>query len=234
MANLGLKGKTALITGASRGIGKAIAERYIREGAHVIALARSLGELEILDDYAKSLGKSITIVPLDLRELDKIDQLGVHILQKFSKLDIFVGNAGILGILTPLAHLDSNIWDEVIKVNLTANFRLLKTLDGVLNRAEAGRVIFVSSDLTSYPTAYWNAFSVSKVGLENMAKIYAQEVKPKVKVNIVHPGKVATSFLKQAMPGLNYDEINTPENVTDIFVTLANNDLVETGQVFSL
>lgn len=229
-----LKGKTALITGASKGIGRAIAERYIREGGHVIASARSLSYLENLDDYAKSFGKSITIVPLDLKELEKIDQLGLHILQRFGKLDIFVANAAILGSLTPLSHLDSQTWDEVMKVNLTANFRLIKALDGVLSRAEAARVIFVSSGIIEAPTAYWGIYSVSKAALEHMAKIYAQEVKSKIKVNIVHPGVVATDLLRQAMPGLSFDSVTKPEAITDIFVDLASNELVETGQVFHL
>lgn len=213
-----LKGKIALITGASRGIGRAIAERYIREGAKVIALARNIPALEELDDYARKYNNSITILPLDLSQLEKIDQVGLHIYQKFGKLDIFIANAAILGVLTPLTHLSPSVWDDVIKINLTANYRLLCSLDPILNRSSEAKVIFISSSLTKTPVAYWGAYTISKTALEALALTYSKEVNANIKVEVINLDAVATDMLATAMPGCDFANITKPHEITDMFV----------------
>lgn len=197
-----LEGRVALVTGASRGIGRAVAEAYARAGAHVILTARTVGALEAVDDAIRAAGGTATIMPLDLRALDKIDALGPALAEKFGKLDIFVGNAGMLGPLTPLSHMTAKDWDNVMMVNVAANFRLIRTLDPLLRASDAGRVIFTGSSTYERPKAYWGAYRVSKAAVNMLALTYAAETeKASVRVNIVHPGTVKTQMLTDAYPG---------------------------------
>jgi NAD(P)-dependent dehydrogenase (short-subunit alcohol dehydrogenase family) len=218
-----LQGRIALITGASRGIGAAVARRYAEEGAHLVLVARTTGALEELDDEIQQItGTPATLVPMDLTDYDEIDHMGAALHERFGHLDILVGNAGILGTLSPLGHIDPKVWDQTMAVNLTANWRLLRSMDPLLQRSDAGRAIFVTSTVGAEPRAYWSAYAISKAGLEMMAKIYAQEnAKSRVNVNLVNPGGTRTAMRAQAMPGEDPASVKPPEAVTETFVRLA-------------
>ncbi len=207
-----LSGKIALITGASRGIGKAVMQRFAREGAHVIGVARNEMLLQEFDDELKKEGIGATFVPLDLKEYDKVDLLAAHIAQRFGRLDILVGNAAILGSLTPLSHLEPKTWQQVMDINVTANWRLLKVFDGLLKNSEAGRAIFVTSSVAQNPLAYWGAYAASKSALETLVETYALENKiTNVKANIVDPGVVRTDMRAQGFPGEKPEKHPFPE-----------------------
>src|SRR5271169_2037616 len=167
-----LSGRVALVTGASRGIGRATAIALARQGAHIVALARTVGGLEELDDEIKKEGSSATLVPLDLRDFDALDRLGASLYARFKKLDILVGNAGQLGTLSPLGHLDPKTWDEVFAVNVTANWRLIRSLDPLLRASGAGRVAFITSGAASRADlrAYWGPYATSKAALDARAR----------------------------------------------------------------
>jgi NAD(P)-dependent dehydrogenase (short-subunit alcohol dehydrogenase family) len=225
-----LSGKTALITGASRGIGAAVALRYAQEGAHVILVARTVGGLEAVDDAIKAVGGNATLVPLDLTESDKIDALGLEIYNRFGKLDILVGNAGMLGSLGPIAHIKPSSWDKVMHVNVTANARLIRSLDPLLRAAPHGRAMFVTSYMGTHPTAYWGAYSVSKAALEMLVKTYAAEIETStVRANLIDPGMVDTAMLKEAFPGQDQHDTPKPKDITEAFVALAEESCQRNG-----
>jgi NAD(P)-dependent dehydrogenase (short-subunit alcohol dehydrogenase family) len=229
---LPLQGKIALITGASQGIGAAVAKRFAAEGAQVILTARNTRNLEAVDDAIRAAGNlPAVLVPFDLCDGEKIDALGASILQRFGKLDILVGNAGMLGDLSPIGHFDPKKWQKVMDVNLTANWRLLRICDPLLRRSEAGRVIFVTSGVTKGHYAYWGAYTVSKAGLEAMLYTYAKEVaRTAIKANLLDPGAVRTAMRAAAMPGEDPLTLPTPESITDRFVMLAHDDCTHHGQ----
>jgi len=222
-----LEGKVALITGASRGIGAAVAKKFAALGAHVILVARTVGALEEVDDEIQADGGSATLVPMDLKDLDRIDQLAAEVAERFGKLDILVGNAGILGELRPLDSTTNEIWDDVMAINVTANFRLIRAFNPLLRKSESGRVIFVTSGVAREPFAYWGgAYAASKAALEMLAKVYAEETeKTNIQVNLVDPGVVATNMRAQAMPGEDPGTLATPDEVADIFVKLATSNI---------
>ena len=198
-----LKDRIALITGASRGIGRAVAEAFAREGAHVLLVARTRKSLEPVDDAIKAQGGTATLIPLNLAHGPKIDALGPALYERFGRLDVLVGNAAILGRLSPLPHIPSEHWDQVMAVNVTANWRLIRTLDPLLRRSDAGRVIFVtSSGVAQHGRAYWAPYSVSKAALECLARTYANETSDSaIKVNLIDPGATATRMRAEAYPG---------------------------------
>lgn len=230
-----LKDRIALITGASRGIGRAVALAYAREGAHVLAVARTVGGLEELDDDIRALGGSTTLLPLDLTDGDIIDGLGPSVLQRWDRLDVLVGNAGILGPLSPLGHIAQKDWQQVLDINLTANWRLIRTLDPVLRRSAAGRAIFVTSGAARKCRAYWGPYSVSKAALEALVKTYAAEVEnTAVRVNMVSPGQVATKMRAEAMPGEDPATLPKPEDITEAFVELAMPGATSNGRTVDL
>jgi NAD(P)-dependent dehydrogenase (short-subunit alcohol dehydrogenase family) len=227
-----LKDRIALITGASRGIGRAVAEIFAREGAHVLLLARTRKLLEQADDRIRSGGKA-TLIPLDLADGKAIDALGPSLYERFGRLDILVGNAAILGRLSPLTHIPSEHWERTLAVNVTANWRLIRTLDPLLRRSDAGRVIFVtSSGVARSGRAYWAPYSVSKAALECLAKTYANETQDSaIKVNLIDPGATATRMRAEAYPGEDQSTLRTPEEVAEAFVPLAMAEWNETGQI---
>lgn len=230
MSDQRLKNRIALITGASRGIGRAVALAYAREGAHVIAMARSAGALEELDDEIIDLGGTVTLLRLNLTNGEKIDALGPTILERFGKLDILVGNAGVLGPLSPLGHVSEKDWNEVLNVNLSANWRLLRTLDPLLRKSDAGRAIFVTSGVARNCRAYWGPYSVSKAALEALVKTYAAEVSDSnVRANLISPGAVATDMRAKAMPGEDPETLPKPEDLAETFVRLALPGCTENG-----
>ena len=217
-----LNGRIALVTGASRGIGAAVAKRFAAEGAQLVLTARSVGGLEEVDDEICKAGGSATLVPLDLREGDRIDALGAELYKRFGKLDILVGNAGVLGDLSPIHHVAPKVWQEVIDVNLTANWRLIRAMDPLLRASEAGRAMFVSSGVAQGAFPYWGPYAVSKAALEMLVKTYASETaKTNLRVNFIDPGVVRTNMRAAAMPGEDPASLPAPEMITDIFVELA-------------
>lgn len=218
-----LEGRVALITGASRGLGRAVALAYARAGAHLLLVARTTGALEELDDEIQDLGGSATLIPMDLAQTASIDGLAAPILERWGKLDILVGNAGLLGRITPLTHTPPDLWQKVLDVNVTANWRLLRALDPLLRASDAGRVIFVTSGAGRSLKPYWGIYAVSKAALDAMATVYAREVdETKMRVNLVSPGPLRTGMRAAAMPGEDPMSLRPPEVLADLFVELAS------------
>lgn len=222
MAERVLEGRVALVTGASRGIGAAVAKLFAAQGAHVVALARTVGGLEELDDAIAAAGGSATLVPQDLADLDAIDRLGAALHKRFGKLDILVANAGALGVLSPVAHVEPKVWDETILLNLTVNFRLIRSFDPLLRLSDAGRAIFVTSGAARAPRAYWGPYGTSKAALDYMVGTWAQEVaKTNIRVNLIDPGATRTGMRAAAMPGEDPTTLPAPEEIAPAFLDLA-------------
>ena len=227
-----LAGKVALITGASRGIGAAVAERFARERAHVVLAARTVGGLEEVDDAVRAAGGSATLVPLDLRDFIKLDELAAALSNRWGRLDILVGNAAEFGVFSPLGHIDPATWNEVVDLNLTANWRLIRAMDPLLRAAPAGRAIFVTSGVARGVFPYWGPYAVSKAGLEMLVKIYAGEVaKTRVRANLIDPGIVRTRLRARAFPGEDPSRLPPPESVADAFLALALPECTRNGEV---
>lgn len=209
-----LDGRIALITGASRGIGRASAIALAKAGAHVILTARTVGGLEEADDEIKKIGGTATLVPMNLRDFDAIDRLGASIYERWGRLDALLGNAGVLGTLTPLAQLGPKVFQEVMEVNVTANWRLIRSMDPLLRQSDAGRVLFVSSGAAKKHTPYWGAYAVSKAALEMLALTYAAEcVTSNIKVNLLNPGPMRTAMRAKAMPGEDPETLPSPDEI---------------------
>jgi len=227
--------RIALVTGASRGIGHATALALAKAGAHVVAVARTVGGLEELDDAIRAAtGQSATLVPLDLKDYSGIDRLGVALHERFGRLDILVGNAGILGPLSPLGHVEPKVWDEVMAVNVTANWRLICAMDPLLKLSEAGRAVFVSSSVGARATAYWGPYAVSKSALETLARTYAAEtLTTRVRVNLFTPGPVRTRMRAQAMPGEDPMTLKTPDLVAGKIVEMCLPSMQESGMIYA-
>jgi NAD(P)-dependent dehydrogenase (short-subunit alcohol dehydrogenase family) len=214
-----LQGRIALITGASRGIGAAVARRFAAEGAHVVLAARTVGALEEIDDQIQAMGGSATLVPLDLQEFDKIDQMGAALYERFGRLDILVGNAGHIGSLGPMSHQDPKVFKRVMETNLIANYRLIRSMEPLLKLAPAGRALFTTCAAGHEPTAYWSAYAVSKAALEMTARTWAAELtKTNVKVALVDPGPVATQLRRTAFPGEDQSLMKQPDDVAGLFL----------------
>ncbi len=229
-----LAGRVALITGATRGIGRAVAERFAAEGAELILVGRTQGALEEVDDAVRAHGAAASLVPADLKNAAVIDRMGAAVFARWGRLDILVGNAGILGVLTPVAHIDPAVWDEVLATNLTVNFRLLRSFDPLLRASEAGRAIFVTSGVSA-GRAYWGTYAASKGGLETLVRTYAQEVaRTQVRVNLVNPGATRTRMRAAAYPGEDPQTLKPPEAVTETFVALASTAEERNGEIITL
>jgi len=228
-----LAGKIALVTGASRGIGKAVAKLFAREGAELILVARTTGGLEELDDEIRQInGKTSLLVPLDLREFEAIDRLGYALYERYGRLDVLVGNAGDLGTLAPVGHIEPAEFQRVMDINLTANWRLLRSLDPLLRQSEAGRAIFVSSSVGSQARPFWGTYSISKAALEMLVKVYAEEIKStKIRANLIDPGRTRTGMRAAAYPGEDPMTLPTPEAIAEKFLPLASAEFDGNGQV---
>ena len=228
-----LRNRVALLTGASRGIGAAVAKRFAREGAHVILVARDSKALEAVDDAIRAEGGTATLVPLDLTQFAQIELLAAQIAQRFGRLDILVGNAAILSDMTPLPHIAPYDWDKVMAINVNANWHLIRCFDALLKASDAGRAMFVTSGVTSRAAAYWGAYAVSKAALEAMVNIYAAEnAKSALKINLVDPGAVRTRMRAQAFPGEDPLTLPDADAITDMFVKLAAPECRDSGQKF--
>jgi NAD(P)-dependent dehydrogenase (short-subunit alcohol dehydrogenase family) len=228
-----LGGRIALVTGASRGIGAAVARRFAAEGAHLILTARTVGGLEELDDEIRRAGGApATLVPLDLRDFDKIDLLGGQLFERFGRLDVLVGNAGVLGQLSPVGHVPPKVWQEVMDLNVTANFRLIRSLDPLLRQSEAGRAVFVTSGVAAGVFPYWSPYAASKAALEMLVRTWAGEVtKTNLRVNLLDPGVVRTAIRAQAFPGEKPESLPPPDAVAGHFVELATAECRRHGEV---
>lgn len=223
-----LAGRIALVTGATRGIGEAIALGLAQAGAHVVAVGRTQGALEALDDaILTATGEHATLVPLDLREPDGLDQLGAALYERYGKLDVLVGAAGVLGALTPVGHLDPKGWDMIMATNLTANWRLIRSMDPLLRRAEAGRAIFLTSSLAKTHRAFWGGYAASKAGLEAVVGCYDDEMEnTTVRAVCVDPGAMRTRMRAGAFPGEDPLTVPAPDTLVPLIVDLARPDRV--------
>lgn len=228
-----LKGRIALVTGASRGIGYYTALELARAGAHVIACARTVGGLEELDDAIKAVGGSATLVPFDLSDMDAIDRLGASIFERWGKLDILVANAGILGVIAPIAHVEAKVFERVMTTNVTAMWRLVRSLEPLLVKSDAGRAILLSSGVATNPRAFWGAYAMSKAAVETMGRIWAEEMAhTPLKINLVNPGATRTAMRAQAMPGEDPETLPHPSEVAARIVPLASPEMTDSGRLF--
>jgi NAD(P)-dependent dehydrogenase (short-subunit alcohol dehydrogenase family) len=228
-----LAGRVALITGASRGIGYATALALAREGAHVVAVARTVGGLEELDDAIRAGGGTATLVPLDVKDVAGIARLAAALDERYHRLDVLIGNAGILGPLSPLGHVEPKAWEDVLAVNLTANWHLIRFMDPLLKASAAGRVVFVTSGASSRVRAYWGPYAISKAALEVMARTYAAETEStKVRVNLFNPGATRTRMRAMAMPGEPPDAVKTAAPVAEKLLDLCLPQFEQTGRVY--
>ena len=227
--------RIALVTGASRGLGRAAALALARTGAHVIAVARTVGGLEELDDAIKAEGGSASLVPLDLTDFDAIDRLGATIFERWGRLDMLLGNAGQLGVLSPLPHVDVAVWDKTLAINLTANWRLIRSMDPLLRQSEAGRALFISSGAARHCRPFWGPYSITKAGLEAMVRTYAKEMQSTaVRANMIDPGPMRTAMRAKAMPGEDPETLPTPEQHTPKIIEMLSPGFDRTGVLWDV
>lgn len=221
--SIDLTGRIALVTGASRGIGRATARRLAAAGAHVVALARTQGALEELDDEIQADGKGkATLIATDVTDYEAMNQLAPALDERFGHLDIFIGNAGVLGELCPVTDIDRKTWDSTLSVNFLSNWQLLATLDPLLRASDAGRVVFVTTGTTTSFKPFWGAYTASKAAMEAMALTYANEVaSTAIRVNLLNPGGTRTDMRARAMPGEDPSTLPGPEEVAELAITMA-------------
>jgi len=225
MSDQPLKGRVTLVTGASRGIGYQAALALAKAGSHIIATARTQGGLEDLDDTIKAEGGDCTLVPMDLKNGDGIDQLGKVINDRWRRLDGFFANAGVLGDMTPAPHTVPKKWDEVMAVNVTANYRFIRSLDPLLRASETGRAVFMTSGVAKTHRAYWGAYAASKAALEAFVSCYAKESEiTSLKVNLLNPGATRTSMRAKAVPGEDPETLPDPADLAPLIVEMLSPD----------
>ncbi|MDP1837664.1 MAG: SDR family NAD(P)-dependent oxidoreductase [Reyranella sp.] len=217
-----LAGRLALITGASRGLGAAAALAFAREGAHCVLVARTVGGLEALDDRIKALGGQATLVPLDVTDSPGIDRLGAALHERFGRVDVLLGNAGVLGGLSPIGHIDPKLFEQVMAVNVTANWRLIRSIDPLLRASDTGRAIFVTSGISRQVVPYWSAYAASKAALDMMVGVYAAEIAhTNVRANLYNPGPMPTALRSQAFPGEDQSTLPPLEAHAEALIGLA-------------
>ncbi len=228
-----LAGSVALVTGASRGIGRATALALAQAGAHLVAVARTVGGLEELDDAARAAGSTATLVPLDMRDYPGIYRLAEALNERYQRLDVLIGNAAVLGPRSPLDHVDPPGWEEVIAVNVTANWHLIRAMDQLLKRAKAGRIVLLTSGAATHARAYSGPYGVSKAALNAIGRIYAAEtVTTPVRVNLFNPGPTRTRMRAAVMPGEDPMTLPTPEDVAEKILPLCLPAVTETGKLY--
>ncbi|MBN9044421.1 MAG: SDR family NAD(P)-dependent oxidoreductase [Rhizobiales bacterium] len=233
--DIDLTGRLALVTGASRGIGYFLSLELAKRGAHVIAVARTVGGLEELDDDIRKAGGAATLVPLDITDMAAIDRLGGSIHERWGKLDIMVANAGVLGVISPIGHVEAKTFDKVMNVNVTSVWRLIRSTDPLLRLSDAGRAILLSSGAAHSCRAFWGPYAASKAAVEVLARCWAEEAKQtKLRVNSVNPGATRTAMRAQAMPGEDPETLPTPQSVAEKIVRLADPALDVTGKLFDV
>jgi NAD(P)-dependent dehydrogenase (short-subunit alcohol dehydrogenase family) len=231
--NTSLSGKIVLVTGASRGIGYQAALEAARRGAHVIAVARTVGGLEDLDDQIKAAGSEATLVPLDLREFDAIDRLGKEIFDRWGRLDGFVGNAGIAGTLSPVGHIDPREFEQALALNVTANYRLIRSFDPLLRQSEAGRALFISSGIVTASVPFFGTYTTTKMALDGLVRVYAAEMaNTRVRVNAFNPGPLRTALRAKAIPGEDPMSLDHPSVVAPKIAEMISPEWTENGMLF--
>lgn len=230
-----LKGRVAVVTGATRGIGEAVALCLATHGAHVIAIGRKVEALEALDDRIRAAGgEAATLVPVDLTDGPGIDRLGAAVHDRWGRLDILVGNAGVLGRISPLAHIPAPTWQEAMDVNVSANWRLIRTLDPCLRRSDAGRCVFVTSGAATNLRANWGAYAVSKAALDVLVRTYAIEMaQTAVCANLFSPGPIRTLMRATAVPGEDPATLEPPEAVAPVIAALCTPAITTSGETYS-
>lgn len=227
-----LSERFVLVTGATRGIGYFASLALAEAGAHVIAVGRTQGGLEDLDDAISEAGGSCTLVPMDITDYDAIDRLGAVIHQRWGKLDGLFGNAGVLGDMTPVSHIEPKVFDKVIAVNVTANYRLIRSLDTLLRASDAGRALFMSSGVANSRRAYWGAYAASKSALEAMVQVYAKEAAVSdVCVNLLNPGGMRTAMRAKAIPGEDPETVPHPRDIAPLIVHMLSPAYTDTDSL---
>jgi NAD(P)-dependent dehydrogenase (short-subunit alcohol dehydrogenase family) len=231
---LDLSGRVAVVTGASRGIGYFIARELAAAGAHVVAVARTVGGLEELDDQIKADGRGqATLVPLDLTDMAGIDRLGGAIHERWGKLDILVANAGVLGVISPIGHVEAKTFEKVMTVNVTSTWRLIRSVDPLLRLSDAGRAVIMTSNAAHSARAFWAPYAASKAAVETMMRSWAHETESlPLRVNAADPGATRTAMRAQAMPGEDPETLPHPSEIARRIVPLASPELKETGLIF--
>ena len=230
-----LDGKIALVTGASKGIGRAAAIALGAAGAHVICVARTVGALEEVDDEIRKAGGSATLVPFNLKDVAGIDRLGASIFERWGRLDALLANAGVMGVLTQITHLEPKVFDQLLDINVTANWRLIRSMDPLLRLSDAGRALFVTSGAARKHTQFWGGYAMSKAALETLALTYAAECQStKVRVNLFNPGATRTAMRKKAMPGEDPAGLQTPEDIAPRIVELLSPSNAANGELFGV
>ena len=228
-----LTGRIALVTGASRGIGYFAAKHLAAAGAHVIAVARSVGELEELDDEIKAAGGHATLVPLDVTDMPALDRLGGAINDRWGKLDILVANAAILGVISPIGHVEAKTFEKVMTINVVSTWRLIRSVDPLLRKSDAGRAIILSSNAAHSARAFWAPYAASKAAVETLARSWADETRNMaLRVNAFDPGRTRTAMRAQAVPGEDPSTVPHPSEVAAKMLLLANPSLTETGLIY--
>ncbi|MDX3927292.1 MAG: SDR family NAD(P)-dependent oxidoreductase [Shinella sp.] len=228
-----LKGRLALVTGASRGIGYFTALELAKAGAHVIACARTVGGLEELDDAIKAVGGTATLVPFDLADMAAIDKLGGSIFERWGKLDILVANAGILGVIAPIGHVEAKVFEKVMTINVVATWRLIRSVEPLLLRSDAGRALILSSGASYKCKPFWGPYSASKAAVEALARTWAGETqRTPLRIMSIDPGATRTAMRAQAMPGEDPETLPHPSEVAQAMMPLLSPDMTETGKLF--
>jgi NAD(P)-dependent dehydrogenase (short-subunit alcohol dehydrogenase family) len=228
-----LSNRVALVTGASRGIGYFAAKHLAAAGAHVIAVARTTGGLEELDDEIKSAGGSATLVPLDLTDMAGIDRLGGAIHDRWGKLDVLVANAAVLGVIAPLGHVEAKTFEKVMTVNVTSTWRLIRSVDPLLRASDAGRAVIMSSNAAHSARAFWGPYAASKAAVETMMRSWADETRNMaLRVNAFDPGATRTAMRAQAVPGENPETLPHPSDIAAKILPLTSLDFTRTGEIF--
>lgn len=234
MTDKPLSGRIACVTGASRGIGRAVALALSAAGAHVVAVARTQGGLESLDDAIKAAGgEAATLVPLDLRDGDGLDRLGLAIHERWGRLDVLVANGAILGPISPLGHVVPSEWDHAVAVNLTAQWRLIRSFDPLLQASDAGRAVFVTSGAATKCRPFWGPYAATKAALDALARTYAAETETSaIRVNLFNPGPIRTTMRAQAMPGEDPQTLETPDGPAQAILAMCLPGVTETGRLY--
>jgi len=231
--SVNLKDRIALVTGASRGIGYFTALELAKAGAHVIACARTVGGLEDLDDAIKAVGGTATLVPFDLSDMDAIDRLGGSIFERWGKLDILVANAGVLGTISPIGHVEAKVFEKVMTINVTATWRLIRSVEPLLMRSDRGRAVILSSAAAHKCRPFWGPYSASKAAVEALVRTWAGETqRSALRVTSVDPGATRTAMRALAMPGEDPETLPHPREVAEAIMPLVGPEWTETGKLF--
>lgn len=235
MADRRFEGRIALVTGASRGIGYQLALKLAEHGAHVIAVARTQGGLEDLDDAIAKLGGTCTLVPLDLTDLPAVDRLGGFIHERWGKLDILVSNAAMLGVISPIGHIEAKVFDKVMNLNVTSTWRLIRSVEPLLKESDAGRAAVISSGVANTCRAFWSAYAASKAAVDAMTRCWADETKNSaLRVNCANPGATRTAMRAQAVPGEDPETLPTAAEVAEEMLNVFDISVTETGQLYDI